>query len=152
MGKIQVEVFYQDGLQEIRVDQRQMEVPNAIRSKSIAEWFVPAGGRITWKGLPEEIRKMDCSSAENSEYSFQFNGPEDKKKEFLDLVRNHNLGEESESETKEKKCRNICRMQKTIIFPEMKQQHLQAIWLQRMNMIWIRRSMKWRYAIRMEVE
>ena len=102
MCKIQVEVRFTNKLESIRVDYRLMEVPSAIKTKPIGEWFIPAKGRIAWKGLPEEIRKMDCSGTEKPEYSFQFNGPVNKKCEFLSCVKQYHLGEESQQESERK--------------------------------------------------
>ena len=56
MNKVQVEVFYQDNaLQSIRIDHYEMEGLVAIENKTIPEWFMPASGRASWKGLKEEL-------------------------------------------------------------------------------------------------
>ena len=79
MSEIQVEVRFTDKLESIRVGGQEMEIPNAIKTKSIEEWFEPAAGRVNWDGLGAEIKAMDFSDEKNAVYSFQFNGPEDKK-------------------------------------------------------------------------
>ena len=79
MNRTQVEVRFTDKLDSIRVDQREMEIPNAIKEKPIEEWFEATTGRVKWGGLGAEIRDMDFSGEKNAAYSFLFNGPEDKK-------------------------------------------------------------------------
>ena len=51
MSKIQVEVRFTDKLKSIRVGGQEMEIPNAIKTKSVEEWFEPAAGRVNWDGL-----------------------------------------------------------------------------------------------------
>ena len=101
MSKIQVEVRFTDKLESIRVGGQDMEIQNAIKTKSIEEWFEPAAGRVNWDGLGAEIKAMGFSDEKNAVYSFQFNGPEDKKQEFMKCVRDHGLGEEAQQETQE---------------------------------------------------
>lgn len=101
MSKIQVEVRFTDKLESIRVGGQDMEIPNAIKTKSVEEWFEPAAGRVNWDGLGAEIKAMGFSDEKNAVYSFQFNGPEDKKQEFMKCVRDHGLGEEAQQETQE---------------------------------------------------
>lgn len=56
MNKVRVEVFYQDNaLQSIRINHNEMEGLVAIENKTIPEWFMPASGRASWKGLKEEL-------------------------------------------------------------------------------------------------
>ena len=86
MSKIQVEVRFTDKLESIRVDGQEMEIPNAIKIKSVEEWFEPAAGRVNWDGLGAEIKAMDFNGEKNTVYSFLFNGPEDKKREFMGFV------------------------------------------------------------------
>lgn len=102
MNQVLIEVCFQDKLQSIRVDQQRMEIPNAIKSKSIKEWFEPAMGRVKWAGLAEEIRRMNHSGAEDSKLIFRFSGPEAAEQEFMDYVRQYQLGEEAEKENKKK--------------------------------------------------
>lgn len=99
MSKVQVEVYFTDKLESIRVNQWQMEIPNAIRKKPMVEWFEPAAGRVNWDGLGAEIKAMGFSDEKNAVYSFQFNGPEDKKREFMGFVESFCLGEEAQQET-----------------------------------------------------
>lgn len=101
MSKIQVEVRFTDKLESIRVDGQEMEIPNAIKTKSVEEWFEPATGRVKWGGLGAEIKDMDFSGEKNTVYSFLFNGPEDKKREFMGFVESFCLGEEAQQETQE---------------------------------------------------
>ena len=101
MSKIQVEVRFTDKLESIRVDGQEMEIPNAIKAKSVEEWFEPAAGRVNWDGLGAEIKAMDFSGEKDAVYSFQFNGPEDKKREFMNCVECFCLGEEAQQETQE---------------------------------------------------
>lgn len=101
MSKIQVEVRFTDKLESIRVDGQEMEIPNAIKTKSVEEWFEPAAGRVKWGGLGAEIKDMDFSGEKNTVYSFLFNGPEDKKREFMGFVESFCLGEEAQQETQE---------------------------------------------------
>ena len=86
MSEIQVEVRFTDKLKSIRVGGQEMEIPNAIKTKSVEEWFEPAAGRVNWDGLGAEIKAMDFNDEKNAVYSFQFNGPEDKKREFMGFV------------------------------------------------------------------
>ena len=102
MSKVQVEVYFTDKLESIRVNQWQMEIPNAIRKKPMDEWFKPASGRVKWAGLEAEIKEMAFSNEKNAAYSFLFNGPEDKKQEFMECVERFCLGEEAQQETKKK--------------------------------------------------
>ena len=51
MNRTQVEVRFTDKLDSIRVDQREMEIPNAIKEKPIEEWFEATTGRVKWGGL-----------------------------------------------------------------------------------------------------
>lgn len=101
MSKIQVEVRFTDKLESIRVGGQEMEIPNAIKTKSVEEWFEPAAGRVNWDGLGAEIKAMDFNDEKNAVYSFQFNGPEDKKREFMNCVECFCLGEEAQQETQE---------------------------------------------------
>lgn len=101
MSKIQVEVRFTDKLESIRVGGQDMEIPNAIKTKSVEEWFEPAAGRVNWDGLGAEIKAMGFSDEKNAVYSFQFNGPEDKKREFMGFVESFCLGEEAQQETQE---------------------------------------------------
>ena len=101
MSKIQVEVRFTDKLESIRVGGQDMEIPNAIKTKSVEEWFEPAAGRVNWDGLGAEIKAMGFSDEKNAVYSFQFNGPEDKKREFMGFVERFCLGEEAQQETQE---------------------------------------------------
>ena len=101
MSKVQVEVYFTDKLESIRVNQWQMEIPNAIRKKPMVEWFEPAAGRVNWDGLGAEIKAMGFSGEKDAVYSFLFNGPEDKKREFMGFVENFCLGEEAQQETQE---------------------------------------------------
>ena len=96
MGKIQVEIYYTDKLESIRVDQQKIEIPTAIKTKPVIAWFGPTGGRVNWRGLAAEIRAMDPNRDENATYNFLFNGPDDKKREFMTCVKNENLGEEAQ--------------------------------------------------------
>lgn len=102
MSKIQVEVRFTDKLKSIRVGGQEMEIPNAIKTKSVEEWFEPAAGRVNWDGLGAEIKAMGFSDEKNAAYSFLFNGPEDKKQEFMKCVERFCLGEEAQQETKKK--------------------------------------------------
>lgn len=101
MSKIQVEVRFTDKLESIRVGGQDMEIPNAIKTKSVEEWFEPAAGRVNWDGLGAEIKAMAFSNEKNAVYSFLFNGPEDKKREFMGFVESFCLGEEAQQETQE---------------------------------------------------
>lgn len=101
MSEIQVEVRFTDKLKSIRVGGQDMEIPNAIKTKSVEEWFEPAAGRVNWDGLGAEIKAMGFSGEKDAVYSFQFNGPEDKKREFMNCVECFCLGEEAQQETQE---------------------------------------------------
>ena len=101
MSKIQVEVRFTDKLKSIRVGGQEMEIPNAIKTKSVEEWFEPAAGRVNWDGLGAEIKAMGFSNEKNAVYSFLFIGPEDKKREFMGFVESFCLGEEAQQETQE---------------------------------------------------
>ena len=101
MSKIQVEVSFTDELESIRVGGKEMEIPRAIKTKPVEEWFEPTVGRVKWGGLGAEIKEMDSSKEKNAVYSFLFIGPEDKKQEFMACVERFCLGEEAQQETQE---------------------------------------------------
>ena len=44
MSKIQVEVSFTDELESIRVGGKEMEIPRAIKTKPVEEWFEPDCG------------------------------------------------------------------------------------------------------------
>ena len=92
MSKIQVEVSFTDELESIRVDGKEMEIPKAIKTKPVEEWFEPTVGRVRWGGLGAEIKEMDFSNEKNAVYGFLFIGPEDKKQEFMACVERFCLG------------------------------------------------------------
>ena len=100
MSKIQVEVSFTDELKSSRVGGKEMEIPKAIKTKPVEEWFEPTVGRVRWGGLGAEIKEMDSSNENNAVYSFLFIGPEDKKQEFMACVERFCLGEEAQQETK----------------------------------------------------
>ena len=102
MSEIQVEVCFTDKLESVRVGGKKMEIPKAIKTKPVEEWFEPAAGRVKWGGLGAEIKEMDFNGEKNAAYSFLFNGPEDKKQEFMACVERFCLGEEAQQETKKK--------------------------------------------------
>ena len=102
MSKIQVEVSFTDELKSIRVGGKEMEIPKAIKTKPVEEWFEPTVGRVRWGGLGAEIKEMmGFSNENNAVYSFLFIGPEDKKQEFMACVERFCLGEEAQQETQE---------------------------------------------------
>lgn len=102
MSEIQVEVCFTDKLESVRVGGKVMEIPKAVKAKPVEEWFEPTVGRVKWGGLGAEIKEMDISGEKNAAYSFLFNGPEDKKQEFMACVERFCLGEEAQQETKKK--------------------------------------------------
>lgn len=77
MSKIQVEVRFTDKLESIRVDGQEMEIPNAIKAKSVEEWFEPAAGRVNWDGLGAEMvlyREPEyCCDGEPVQWYFTYN-------------------------------------------------------------------------------
>ena len=90
MNKVRVEVFYQDNaLQSIRIDHYEMEGLVAIENKTIPEWFMPASGRASWKGLKEEL---ESQSRNEGELCFIFNGPEEEKAIFQKCIQENKLG------------------------------------------------------------
>ena len=90
MNKVRVEVFYQDNaLQSIRIDHYEMEGLVAIENKTIPEWFMPASGRASWKGLKEEL---ESQSRKEGELCFIFNGPEEEKAIFQKCIQENKLG------------------------------------------------------------
>lgn len=102
MSEIQVEVCFTDKLESVRVGGKKMEIPKAVKAKPVEEWFEPAAGRVKWGGLGAEIKEMDFGGEKDAAYSFLFNGPEDKKQEFMECVERFCLGEEAQQETKKK--------------------------------------------------
>lgn len=106
MSEIQVEVCFTDKLESVRVGGKKMEIPKAVKAKPVEEWFEPAAGRVKWGGLGAEIKEMDFNGEKNAAYSFLFNGPEDKKQEFMECVERFCLGEEAQQETKKKTVQN----------------------------------------------
>lgn len=90
MNKVQVEVFYQDNaLQSIRIDHYEMEGLVAIENKTIPEWFMPASGRASWKGLKEEL---ESQSRNEGEFCFIFNGPKEEQAVFQKCIQENGLG------------------------------------------------------------
>ncbi len=90
MNKVRVEVFYQDNaLQSIRIDHYEMEGLVAIENKTIPEWFMPASGRASWKGLKEEL---ESQSRNEGELCFIFNGPEEEQAVFQKCIQENKLG------------------------------------------------------------
>lgn len=70
MNKVRVEVFYQDNaLQSIRIDHYEMEGLVAIENKTIPEWFMPASGRASWKGLKEELESQSRKEGSSALFS-----------------------------------------------------------------------------------
>ena len=70
--KIIVEITYNSrGLSEIIVGDISLEI-EAIRGKSIQEWFTPFKGRISWKGLIPEIK--EAIQDDDAEFEFEFLG------------------------------------------------------------------------------
>lgn len=67
MSKIQVEVSFTDELKSIRVGGKEMEIPKAIKTKPVEEWFEPTVGRVRWGGLGAEIVRMKKSDAVQTE-------------------------------------------------------------------------------------
>ena len=106
MSEIQVEVCFTDKLESVRVGGKKMEIPKAVKAKPVEEWFEPAAGRVKWGGLGAEIKEMDFGGEKDAAYSFLFNGPEDKKQEFMECVERFCLGEEAQQETKKKTVQN----------------------------------------------
>ena len=108
MGKIQVEVCYQDGeLKSILVDTRPMRIPSMIKTAPVAAWFEPAStDRVSWDGVGTEIRDKSNSGDENVEYSFLFQGPEKEKQEFLDKVEEYQLGSAATQENMAESAQN----------------------------------------------
>lgn len=102
MSEIQVEVCFTDKLESVRVGGKPMEIPKAVKAKPVEEWFEPTAGRVKWGGLGAEIKEMDFGGEKDAAYSFLFNGPEDKKQEFMKCVERFCLGEEAQQETKKK--------------------------------------------------
>lgn len=93
MNKVRVEVFYQDNaLQSIRINHNEMEGLVAIENKTIPEWFMPASGRASWKGLKEELIEQTPGKNENTEYDFIFNGQAEKKALFDYCIQEYGLG------------------------------------------------------------
>ena len=109
MSEIQVEVCFTDKLESVRVGGKPMEIPKAVKAKPVEEWFEPAAGRVKWGGLGAEIKEMDFGGEKDAAYSFLFNGPEDKKQEFMECVERFCLGEEAQQEQKRRLCRTTCR-------------------------------------------
>ncbi len=93
MNKVRIEVFYQDNaLQSIRINHNEMEGLVAIENKTIPEWFMPASGRASWKGLKEELIEQTPGKNENTEYDFIFNGQAEKKALFDYCIQEYGLG------------------------------------------------------------
>ena len=117
MSEIQVEVCFTDKLESVRVGGKVMEIPKAVKAKPVEEWFEPTVGRVKWGGLGAEIKEMDISGEKNAAYSFLFNGPEDKKQEFMACVERFCLGEEAQLKQKRRLCRTTCRRLRKINRP-----------------------------------
>lgn len=105
MSKVQVEISYQNGLRTIRVNGRELENLNVIVDKPIPDWFLPIGGRASWKGLKREIEEQSYSG-EKARYEYIFIGPLKNRLEFEECARKYELGgvvEEAAMESVRKK-------------------------------------------------
>lgn len=105
MSKVQVEISYQNGLRTIRVNGRELENLNVIVDKPIPDWFLPIGGRASWKGLKREIEEQSYSG-EDARYEYIFIGPLKNRLEFEECARKYELGgvvEEAAMESVRKK-------------------------------------------------
>ncbi len=102
MSEIQVEVCFYGQAEVCPRGRKGDGNPKAVKAKPVEEWFEPAAGRVKWGGLGAEIKEMDFNGEKDATYSFLFNGPEDKKQEFMECVERFCLGEEAQQETKKK--------------------------------------------------
>ena len=100
MSKVQVEISYQNGLRTIRVNGRELENLNVIVDKPIPDWFLPIGGRASWKGLKREIEEQSYSG-EEARYEYIFIGPLKNRLEFEECARKYELGGVVEEATME---------------------------------------------------
>lgn len=148
MSEIQVEVCFTDKLKSVRVGGKEMEIPKAVKAKPVEEWFEPAAGRVKWGGLGAEIKEMDFNGEKDATYSFLFNGPEDKKQEFMECVERFCLGEEAQQETKRRLCRTTCRRLRKISRQAMRKWRSSSTWSRPEITDTPRHSLKWPGAIR----
>lgn len=87
--KIIVEITYNSrGLSEIIVGDISLEI-EAIRGKSIQEWFTPFKGRISWKGLIPEIK--EAIQDDDAEFEFEFLGRTEYKSIFEECLKNNGI-------------------------------------------------------------
>lgn len=87
--KIIVEITYNSkGLNEISVGDVSLEI-EAIRGKSIQEWFTPFNGRVSWKGLIPEIK--EAIQDDDAEFEFEFIGKPEFKNIFEECLKTKGL-------------------------------------------------------------
>lgn len=91
MSKVQVEISYQNGLRSIRVNRRELENLNIIMEKPIPEWFLPIGGRASWKGLKKEIEEQSHAD-EDTRYEYIFIGSSKDRLEFEHCAQKYEIG------------------------------------------------------------
>ena len=98
-----VEVDFTEDEERISVGGRNIEIPQVVFLKPDKEWFEPdPNPRADWKGLPEklrsELRAMGNDDAGTATFRFEFGDEADpqKKREFMECVRQYHLGAEAE--------------------------------------------------------
>lgn len=98
-----VEVDFTEDEESISVGGRNIEIPQVVFLKPVKEWFEPdPNPRADWKGLSEklrsELRAMGNDDAGTATFRFEFGDEADpqKKREFMECVRQYHLGAEAE--------------------------------------------------------
>ena len=102
-NEIIVEVDFTEDEERISVGGRNIEIPQVVFLKPVKEWFEPdPNPRADWKGLSEklrsELRAMGNDDAGTATFRFEFGDEADpqKKREFMECVRQYHLGAEAE--------------------------------------------------------
>ena len=102
-NEIIVEVDFTEDEERISVGGRNIEIPQVVFLKPVKEWFEPdPNSRADWKGLSEklrsELRAMGNDDAGTATFRFEFGDEADpqKKREFMECVRQYHLGAEAE--------------------------------------------------------
>ena len=107
-------------LERIKVDGIVLDI-DAIKDKTIPEWFLPSHGRDGWEGLVKEMQKAVAD--DNKDIQLEFFGLKENKKIFEDNLKRHGvLDFENDNEEKNRneflrEARNHeCRGQKKLAF------------------------------------
>ena len=91
---------------------------------------------------------MDFGGEKDAAYSFLFNGPEDKKQEFMECVERFCLGEEAQQEQKRKTVQDYLQEARKISRQAMRKWRSSSTWSRPEITDTPRHSLRWHGAIR----